>query len=253
MAISLQTNNTSYSSKTGTSLTISINVGSGSNRFLMVAVFTEYNNATPTATYNSVSMTRTLTRQYDDYHTARHLHIFTLANPSSGSHNFVVSCSNSGLITGGYSVYNGVNQTTPVPTTAYGSKSSSKTCEATLTIANANSWLLATMATGNGHNASEWGVGSGTTKRGFMFGFSTVQAGANYDSNGGLATGSRTLTASNTNADNWGVWIALELAEAAASPSGPAHLKTWNVVAIANIKTINGVPIANVKTWNGIN
>jgi len=35
--------------------------------------------------------------------------------------------------------------------------------------------------------------------------------------------------------------------------SGPAHLKTWNGVAIANIKTINGTPIANVKTWNGIN
>ena len=231
-------------------MTVSINVGSGSNRFLMVAAYTQSGNGTPTATYNSVSMTRLITRSYDISH---YMHIFTLANPSSGSHNFVISCSTSALITCGYSVYNGVHQTNPIPTTAYGSKSSSKTCEATLTIANANSWLLATMATGNGHNASEWGVGSGTTKRGFMFGFSSYQGGANYDSNGGLATGSRTLTASNTNADNWGVWIALELAEAAASPSGPAHLKTWNGVAIANIKTINGIPIANVKTWNGIN
>jgi hypothetical protein len=37
-----------------------------------------------------------------------------------------------------------------------------------------------------------------------------------------------------------------------ATVSGPAHLKTWFGVAVANIKTINGVAIGNVKTLDGI-
>lgn len=250
MAITHQGSNTSYYSTTGTSLTQAIDVGTGDNRLLIVPVFTEYDNKTPTATFNGVAMTRLISQQYDTYHTSRDLHIFVLANPASGSHNFVVTCANSGLITMGYSCYNGVDQTTPTPTTAYGSKGSSTTCEATLTIANSDSWMFATMMTNNGHDASTWGAGTGTTKRGFMFGFSTVQAGCNYDSNGGLATGSRTLVASNSDGDAWGRWIAVEIKNYVAS--GPAHISSINGVPIANIASRNGVPIANILSINGV-
>jgi hypothetical protein len=41
-------------------------------------------------------------------------------------------------------------------------------------------------------------------------------------------------------------------AEGGGGSSGPATMKTWNGVAIANIKTINSTPIANVKTYNGL-
>lgn len=110
----------SYQSTSGaTSLTISHTVGAGTDRALVVAVecpnSTDY-LSTATVTWNGTSMGSP--RVSNAGTGSLHMYVWVLANPASGTHNIVVTPSASAYMDVVASSWTGVDQTTPVGTTA---------------------------------------------------------------------------------------------------------------------------------------
>jgi hypothetical protein len=104
---------TSNNQGTGTSVTVSHTIASGSNRLLLVAVGIDASsNFNPTVTWNGVAMTQDV-----EITTNRYLSTFWLVAPDEGAHDVVVSS----LPGGGNQVvfvrsFTGVDQSTPFDT-----------------------------------------------------------------------------------------------------------------------------------------
>lgn len=139
----LYTGNTTATSQT-TSFTTS-----GSNRYLLVAVWADLvSDLISGVTYNAVSMTL-IDKQLisgDRYH-----YLFGLANPASGAHNIVISASSSCFLQAVVASYTGVRQT--------GNPEAHATADLTgtqipmsLTTLSGNAWTVLTVGSSGGFN-----------------------------------------------------------------------------------------------------
>ena len=98
-AIARDSSSHGFSAGTGFAQTIS-----GSNRLLLVYVYTSGSNTITSVTYNGVSLTRLVN------YSAQQLYIYGILSPATGTHNIVVNVS-SGNAYGFASSYTGVKQT----------------------------------------------------------------------------------------------------------------------------------------------
>ena len=123
-----------------TSQTTAFTVGAGSNRLLVVGVLGDSaaSSGITGITYAGDAMTKALTERNDS---SRAFDVWYLANPDSGSNNVVITRGVSGLIVSAFTAYSGVDQSTPVPTTAaVDDGSSNNTFSGAIVTANNNSW-----------------------------------------------------------------------------------------------------------------
>lgn len=113
MAITTSAVTTYNNAAAGASHTVSYTVSAGSNQVLVVRAGARrgaLNTTTQTATYNGVSMTSGVTQVKDDASTNTYrVNIFYLANPASGTHDFVVTGNVSLLYAGAIQVLDGVD------------------------------------------------------------------------------------------------------------------------------------------------
>lgn len=125
----------------GTTLTVSINAGSGSDRGLVGGVWSNNNNSV-TATYNSVSMTQAVTLKYSS--TNETIWGFVLSAPTTGTNDLVFTGSGTPEFFGAGSVYTGCHQTTASLANATASAESSGTSiNLSVTATTDNCWAVA--------------------------------------------------------------------------------------------------------------
>lgn len=187
-------------------------------------------------TYNGVAMTRVNAVIY--YGNSRYDYIYALLNPATGTHNVVISASDSGGISANATSFTGVDQATSVSslpqTTGNGTNSTSTSLSVTAAYDNSNAYgMMHGMGT----------AGTNTTKDSGNNG----QAGYHRTTNLTPA-GTLTLAWTNGGATDFGCNLV------AFGPVQPnlANVKTINGLAKASVKTINGLAIASVKSWNGL-
>lgn len=178
MAIAFDNSNTSNSTSSAT-LTYSLTVGTGANRFLIVG-FSFNKLVLPSitgVTYNGVAMTASANNPKNptgDVTVA--VALFYLANPASGANNVVITLGGTADgISSQAASYTGVNNI-PQDFSVVGASGTSATLTTTTTID--NSWLVGIFrndADGNGT------AGTGTTRRASITGQSAL-----YDSNAAL-------------------------------------------------------------------
>src|SRR5256712_3820101 len=150
-------------------VTISFTVGTGANRLLIVGGTVD-NFAITGVTYGGTALTQAVADTQKPTGS-----IWYLVNPPSGTASVVVSSSPSkGAIIGVIS-FTGVDQSTPIPTTATNDNANGRTSPATVSItnANANAWVMDLVASGhiggftNGASTTtQWNLDSGSTNAG---------------------------------------------------------------------------------------
>src|SRR5438128_3227617 len=128
-------------------VTISFTVGTGANRLLIVGGTVD-NFVITGVTYGGTALTQAVADTQKPTGS-----IWYLVNPPSGTASVVVTSTPSkGAIVGVIS-FNGVDQTTPIPTTAKNDNANGATSPATVSItnANANSWVMDVVGSGDLH------------------------------------------------------------------------------------------------------
>jgi hypothetical protein len=197
MAIALDNTAEGLSASGATSVTVSLTVGSGSDRYLLAGVFSNGADDVTGVTYASVAMTQ-LHKAVVNVAAVGYLYIYGLANPSSGTNNLVASRSGSSskIYAGGVS-YTGVKQTgqpdATATTTTNGTQSS---CTPTLTTIADNCWLF---TVGHQDNLQTISASTGATLRGNSNGGYGI-----FDSNGAKTpAGSYSMTVTTQAAANF--------------------------------------------------
>jgi hypothetical protein len=242
-AISWQSTSLAEASTTGATASASIDVGTGSDRCLIVYIWdgfvetgTAGDNFTA-VTYNSVAMTQF---HVEKDSIDRYFYMYYLVNPASGSNTMTVTrtTTTSNLWWGSASYVN-VDQTTPLVNSADSGLAGSggTSVSVTVNIGTDTSWQVSGMRADNGGITAS----AGTLRH--IYG--TADRGALVDSDGALSTGNNTHTI-NCAAGSSRLGVAGELQQVGGG--GPAKLKTYDTVAAASVKTIDGVAIASVKT-----
>src|SRR2546425_1016896 len=150
-------------------VTISFTVGTGANRLLIVGGTVD-NFAITGVTYGGTALTQAGAETQKPTGS-----IWYLVNPPSGTASVVVTSSPSkGAIIGVIS-FTGVDQSTPIPTTATNDNANGRTSPATVSItnANANAWVMDLVASGhiggftNGASTTtQWNLDSASTNAG---------------------------------------------------------------------------------------
>jgi hypothetical protein len=199
-----------------TSLTYSLTVGSGSDRYLVVFANSVQSDGTLTATYNGVSMTQLAqwTNDQDNLSSnSMKQYLFGLANPASGANNVVISGgSGSGRLGSAASSYTGVNSTGQPDSTASKSNQNSSLSPAsvdTTTVAD-NCWTVGAIFMG-GSNPPVLSNSASTIRSQITVGTgATAGQLAIFDSNGvktpaGVFTSSIAFTSL---ANHWGMGVA---------------------------------------------
>lgn len=212
-----------------------VNVGSGSNRLLTFFILTNSGtDVSPTATYNSVSMTRIGGLKSNGSNTW--VYTFVLPNPAINSNTFTVS----GATVWGsiFIVHNGVVQLSDP--TGYAGK----------TVTGTNTGGTLTVVTSVNNSWTSWGCVADealTASTGLNIRLSSgaFQVG---DSGGDIASPT-SYDMVFTKASNANLW-AVQGAAFAPLVAGPVNLKTYDTNIKANIKSINTNLIANVKSLN---
>ena len=211
---------------------------SGTNRGLCVYVYAGTDVVTG-VTYNGVGATFVNKLLMTGAAAGQYIYFYYLHNPASGSN--TVTVTSSGNLGGYISAvsYTGVKQTgNPTQNNTQASASTASLTTSVTTTEN-NSWLV-----GYSYMNGPQSAGADTTLRGG----SVAGVLETMDSDGPKSpTGSYGLTTTQSAAFAGHVMGAI-----APVVSGPAGVKTWNGVAVADIKTYNGIPWEDVKTLNGI-
>lgn len=143
------------------SLTAAYTVGGGSDRFLWVQVTGDSAGGSDDitgVTYNSVAMTFAV-KQVAGSGQDRNVYLYYLANPASGAHNVVVSCTNTHYLLVGAADYTGVNATGQPDGTNAGMVLGSASPTITVTTTVNNDWAV---AVNQGPHST---AGTGTTSR----------------------------------------------------------------------------------------
>lgn len=219
--------------ESGTTLTFA-HTCTGSDRILLVGVYTSSVDNVGSVTYNGVSCTFinrvTVTGTQDIY-------LYYLIAPATGSNNIVVTAAVGNLL--GYAAatsYTGVKQSGQPDASATNQSASTTSLTTSVTTVADNCWLV-----GFGYGQTST-AGSGTVFRSepvndvlFMM-----------DSNGAKTpAGSYGLTF--TQSTNFAGACVASIA-----PAITTTIKTINGVTYANTKTFDNIAIANVKTINGV-
>src|SRR5438552_2325798 len=126
---------------------ISFTDGTGTNGLLVVGGTVD-NSAITGVTYQNIALTLAVADTQKPLTS-----IWYLVNPPSGTANVVVTSASSTPAAIGVISFNGVDQTTPIPTTAKNDNANGATSPATASItnANANSWVMDVVGSGDLH------------------------------------------------------------------------------------------------------
>lgn len=237
MAIARGNYTASFTTATNTTQTVSFDSGStGSDRYLIVQVNIQANSTPSGVTYAGVSMSLLASFFGQSYK----IHIYGLANPTTGTNDIVVSKLASQESDVGAAVYTDVNPTGQPDSSATNTASASTTFSLTTTTVADGCWLFG----GSRNNTGVATAGAGTLA------LAGVGGQNMWDSNGATSpAGSDSLNCERPGSSNWaGVVVSIKPKQA----SGPANMKTWDGLATASVKTMDGLAIASVKTWNGL-
>lgn len=180
----------------------------GSNRLLFVGVLYGLGSTDPTGvTYNGVAMTKLTTVHHAGDN--RQLSLWYLIAPATGSNTITVSGSPANFVDGVAASYTGCLQS-GVPDASHTSTSATSSITDSVTVVASNSWLI--FFTGN--NSGSASAGTGCT---------LIQAGGSrddlFDSNGAVAAGSQSCTASKGGSTAW-VDILASFAPSVAAATG---------------------------------
>jgi len=191
----------------------------GSDRYLVIGCKHYADNDITGVTYNGVAMTQirgyvAFTGGIED---ANDQIVFGLVNPASGANTVSVSRATSAYDVCDAVSYEGVSQTGQPEATAENTISGTNTeLTLTVTVATANSWLVAGCA--SNYNGDSFTAGSGTTEvqeNTFLPGLHAL-----FDSNGALGTGSQSLVCARGSGSNALAGIVLVLAPASGGGGG---------------------------------
>ena len=193
-------------------VTISFTVGTGANRLLIVGGTVD-NFVITGVTYGGTALTQAVADTQKPTGS-----IWYLVNPPSGTASVVVSSSPSkGAIIGVIS-FTGVDQSTPIPTTATNDNANGRTSPASVSITNknANAWVIDVVSEANGAGLTN---GASTTQQWGISG--SVDSGAS-SRRGPLSAG--TATSFSWKLGGVGSWV--DLAVELKPASGPASSPT---------------------------
>lgn len=203
MAIALDATASNFTGA-GTSITVS-HTCSGSDRILLVGVITNDTTDKITGvTYNGVAMTRLSSQGSAGLNFLGY--IYYLIAPDTGTHNIVVSRSDSGVVGGMSGSYTGVSQSGFPDSQATGSDATGNFTASTTVVAS-NSWMFVNYRTND--SDANTPVTSGTIRQ-------TVFSAAIgiWDSNGVVGTGSQSVTFT-VSPGNETYWLAASFAPVA--------------------------------------
>lgn len=222
----------------GTTLGLTLNVGAGSDRGLIAAVWANTNVAI-SADFNGDAMSEIASIKYSS--TNETLHIYALSNPDSGSHTLTFTGSGGIEMFGEGSAYTGCHQTSTSLLTNTASAETAATSPITqsTTPTNANCWGIA--ACGGQRNAS---ASTGVTTRA-----GNATQGTIGDSNGTITQASPYSMSFTIASPLRQLILVGSINEPGAA--GPTNLKSLDGNLKANIKSYNGNLIANVKSISG--
>lgn len=158
MAIAFDANH-SGSQVTATSLTWSHTCSTGSDRLLVVGVYS-IGDVISGVTYNGQSMTHINTIAMTGTAIGWYLRLYYILNQSSGTNNVVVSASSSAALSGSSSSYTGVKQSSQPDASGGASLANSKSLTMSVTTTANNCWLIGWV------RGDECNAGAGTTLRG---------------------------------------------------------------------------------------
>lgn len=144
----------------GSSLSFSAST-SGSNRILLVPVFTSYGTSGDKisgVTYNGVSMTRVTGATQIDFVSGQSFYLYYLIAPATGTNTVLITATGSGEIYGTTVSYTGVDQTSPID------NSTTTTSGGTITLTTVadNCW---TLSFGRNTATGALTASTGTTQR----------------------------------------------------------------------------------------
>src|SRR5207244_2149280 len=148
---------------------ISFTDGTGTNGLLIVGGTVD-NSAITGVTYQNIALTLAVADTQKPFTS-----IWYLVNPPSGTANVVVTSASSTPAAIGVISFNGVDQTTPIPTTAKNDNANGATSPAAVSItnANANAWVMDVVGDGNGagftngaSTTTQWNIVAGTSNSG---------------------------------------------------------------------------------------
>lgn len=169
----------------GSTLTYSVTV-SGTDKLLIVSGYGGVAGCQISGvTFNGVALTKINDVLYTP--NSSQFSSWRLVNPASVTANVVVTYNGGGRMCSVASVYNGVDQTTPIGATAKTQQGNSNTISATVNNTVADAWMYAGEEGSNLTASAVTGSGVTTTKRAGQDDAINIA-----DSNGGLATGNRT-------------------------------------------------------------
>lgn len=171
---------------TTSTYTAPYSVGSGTNRLLVVPFNGDLTSGVDDCTgvtFNGVSMT--LARKSTQNTAGRIKYLYYLANPTSGTHNVVITCSSNHYILAiavDYQGFSGVLDNTTINT-----ETGASSLTTSLTVS-ANTWTILMEGNWGGQVPIE---GTGSTRR--VYGMAFDQPGL-FDSNGTVSAGSYSMT-----------------------------------------------------------
>lgn len=200
MAISFNNAQTLSTTGPGTTITNTINIGTTNSKSVLVVggIGHTASDAITSVTWNGVAMTKVQV-QAPTGANDRHLYIFILVAPATGTHDLVVNNSSSVYFFGYVSVYDGCAAAQP-DNSGKSTKTASTSYDLTLTLNSDNCWLVGVADHYDGNIAA----GTGTSLR-----TATAVTGIG-DSNSALAAGSRSIQFTGSNQTWTGVFLSLK-------------------------------------------
>lgn len=236
MAVAIDSANNGTQATTSTTMTWS-HTCTGSNLMLVVFIAGMTDTA-PSVKYNNVSMTH----QDTVLDGSTGIYVFTLANPSTGANNVVMTAGANSRYAGNSVSLTGATLGTISKSGPSGASNPSFTA---VTSSTGSGFVVDGLKGRDGASSS---AGAGQTRYSIQEYFnsgSNACLNASYEA---FSSGNDVTMSWTHGLDTW-IWIGVELKEPIV---GPANLKSINGLAKASIKNINGLAIASVKNINGL-
>lgn len=195
MAIAADTFSTTAGGVSVGSTTLNFSFNNAAGDLLVVGVFNVSADGNPTATYNSVSMTRVASRAVGG--STRSVHLYYLKSPATGTNTVAITQTGTTFLYATAASYSGTNTSSQPDSSSSNGASSATTLTTSTTVVASNCWLVGVQSGDNGDFTTG---GAGTTQRSHnASGYATI-----IDSNGTVSTGSQSLVGNNTPAQNIG-------------------------------------------------
>ncbi len=204
----------------------------GSDQFLIVAIFVSSDGPNATCTVDGSSAT--LVDKAQQGASGSYSYMWYVKGLAAALHTIVVTTDGATYTPGGSTNYTGVLGSLDTSSKFSGTSQTSRTQSVTTT--DDNCWAVMTLRWGGETVSASSGVTFRQNNSGYTLG----------DSNGPIHPAGSYSMVMTAASDVLGVVMAAF--SPVAPPVGPANLKTYNTIAMANIMTIDTNAIANVKT-----